>query len=576
MPITTTPSDGFTISTATTLTVPHTSDGRPLYVLLSWYVASGGVSAAAVIDSVTFNGEALAQGGQAAVAGNTMEWWRLPAHPAATANVVITLNTAKRVTAGVVNVSGWPSALADHLLVAAGDDVTPPPVVVASRAGAEVLTWIGFNDPAQFPAGPLGATELWSQEGENVTGGSPTNGDQRSEAAILPGAGPTVTVTWSGTVTAEWFGVAALSFTTATGRHLLTGTEHVASGSNNVVAGELGTVEGNRSVLFNLDGTPRTLIGDGKFEVYGEVGGDVAAAIHHTRHEAGGADAIKLDDLAAPDDTTDLDATTSAHGLLPKLSGLDVEVLRGDGTWGNSPLTSGVFAYVFNTVTTAPPASQRIRFNAGHPYTAVTKLWADFSSSNSEDLYWGWMRIRVGSLIIVQDKDNHLQFAEFTTTGVPIDLGTYVELPVAWVSNGTALAVQAVLTRVTAPAPGGSGGAARRQVTLAIDGGGAVITPGVKAYLSLPVAGTWKKWRLLADVSGSIVIDVRRDTYANYPPTGADSIAASAKPTLSAAVTNEDATLTGWTTAFSAGDVVGFNVDSASTVTQVTLTVEFE
>jgi hypothetical protein len=90
------------------------------------------------------------------------------------------------------------------------------------------------------------------------------------------------------------------------------------------------------------------------------------------------------------------------------------------------------------------------------------------------------------------------------------------------------------------------------------------------------VAGTWKKWRLLADVSGSIVIDVRRDTYANYPPTGADSIAASAKPTLSAAVTNEDATLTGWTTAFSAGDVVGFNVDSASTVTQVTLTVEFE
>jgi len=39
---------------------------------------------------------------------------------------------------------------------------------------------------------------------------------------------------------------------------------------------------------------------------------------HHTSHEAGGGDAIKLDDLAAPDDNTDLNASTSAHGLVVK------------------------------------------------------------------------------------------------------------------------------------------------------------------------------------------------------------------------------------------------------------------
>ena len=43
-----------------------------------------------------------------------------------------------------------------------------------------------------------------------------------------------------------------------------------------------------------------------------------ASATHASTHQAGGSDAIKLDDLAAPDDNTDLDATTSAHGLMPK------------------------------------------------------------------------------------------------------------------------------------------------------------------------------------------------------------------------------------------------------------------
>lgn len=54
---------------------------------------------------------------------------------------------------------------------------------------------------------------------------------------------------------------------------------------------------------------------------------------HKTSHQSGGGDAIKLDDLAAPDDNTDLNASTSKHGLLPKLSGRSGDALRGDGTW---------------------------------------------------------------------------------------------------------------------------------------------------------------------------------------------------------------------------------------------------
>ncbi len=43
--------------------------------------------------------------------------------------------------------------------------------------------------------------------------------------------------------------------------------------------------------------------------------------------------ATKLDDLAAPDDNADLNATTLRHGLLPKLGGGTTNYLRADGTW---------------------------------------------------------------------------------------------------------------------------------------------------------------------------------------------------------------------------------------------------
>lgn len=54
---------------------------------------------------------------------------------------------------------------------------------------------------------------------------------------------------------------------------------------------------------------------------------------HNTSHQSGGSDAIKLDDLAAPDDNTDLDASTSKHGLLKKLGGGTTDFLRADGAW---------------------------------------------------------------------------------------------------------------------------------------------------------------------------------------------------------------------------------------------------
>jgi len=107
-----------------------------------------------------------------------------------------------------------------------------------------------------------------------------------------------------------------------------------------------------------------------------------------------------------------------------------------------------------------------------------------------------------------------------------------------------------------------------------IDGGGSAITTGVKGYIEVPFACTINQWTLLADQSGSIVVDIWKDTYANYPPVVADSITASAKPTITSAIKNQSSTLTGWTTSISAGDILGFNVDSITTCTRVTLAIK--
>src|SRR4029079_9338322 len=96
---------------------------------------------------------------------------------------------------------------------------------------------------------------------------------------------------------------------------------------------------------------------------------------------------------------------------------------------------------------------------------------------------------------------------------------------------------------------------------------------GVKVDIEMPFTGHIRANRLLADHSGSIVIDLWKETYANFPQTGADPRIASAKPTLSSAAKSEDSTLTGWTTAFSAGDIIRVNVNSATTIQRVTLSL---
>jgi len=118
-----------------------------------------------------------------------------------------------------------------------------------------------------------------------------------------------------------------------------------------------------------------------------------------------------------------------------------------------------------------------------------------------------------------------------------------------------------------------SGSTAQEDIIgFVVDGAGSAITTGSKGYREIPYGCTINSWTILGKESGSCVVDVKRCTYSGFPTTA--SIAGTEKPTLSSAQKNQDATLSTWTTSLAAGDILEFVVDSASTVTRITVSIK--
>lgn len=108
-----------------------------------------------------------------------------------------------------------------------------------------------------------------------------------------------------------------------------------------------------------------------------------------------------------------------------------------------------------------------------------------------------------------------------------------------------------------------------------IDGGGAQISLGKHGLLQIPFPALITQVNLLADQTGSVVLDIWKCSYADYnPPTHpavGDTITAASLPTISSGVRYQDSTLTGWTTTINAGDAIIFNINSISNITSLTV-----
>lgn len=108
-------------------------------------------------------------------------------------------------------------------------------------------------------------------------------------------------------------------------------------------------------------------------------------------------------------------------------------------------------------------------------------------------------------------------------------------------------------------------------INFIIDGGGSTITTGIKGHVIVDFDCEILEWAVVADQSGSIVVDVNRSTFANYPTTA--SIAGTELPTISTSTKGEDRILTSWSD-INTGDVLEFEVDSITTCERVTIALK--
>ena len=120
----------------------------------------------------------------------------------------------------------------------------------------------------------------------------------------------------------------------------------------------------------------------------------------------------------------------------------------------------------------------------------------------------------------------------------------------------------------------GFSGVTNRSFGITVDGQGGVVSTGQKGYCIVPYSGTIQSWTIISDASGSIVFDIWK-TAGPTIPTVANTITASAKPTLSSQQTATSSSLGTWSTlAVTTGDFIGWNVDSASTITRAILSIK--
>lgn len=110
-----------------------------------------------------------------------------------------------------------------------------------------------------------------------------------------------------------------------------------------------------------------------------------------------------------------------------------------------------------------------------------------------------------------------------------------------------------------------------------MDGGGAQLSIGAHPSIIIPYSATITGVSLIADQTGSVVIDIWKTSYTNYnPPTHpavGDSITASRLPTITSGTKYQDTTLTGWTTNINQNDVFAFNINSLTNITRLTVLI---
>lgn len=109
-----------------------------------------------------------------------------------------------------------------------------------------------------------------------------------------------------------------------------------------------------------------------------------------------------------------------------------------------------------------------------------------------------------------------------------------------------------------------------RAIGATFDGQGSALSNGKTIYYTAPFACTINAWNMTVD-TGTATIDIWKIASGTAIPTVTNTITASALPAISTGTAKHSTTLTGWTTAVTANDIFGFNINAVSGATEISI-----
>lgn len=124
-----------------------------------------------------------------------------------------------------------------------------------------------------------------------------------------------------------------------------------------------------------------------------------------------------------------------------EISGAEI-ITDGDGdlVWANNgqyvPITGGTttsFSYRFQTATTPPPDSGRVRYDNATQLSAIL-MYVHKDTNNSEDIHNFLSNVSVGDRIIIMNNSDSGQFQEWRVTAVT-DVTTYIQYAITLLSS---------------------------------------------------------------------------------------------------------------------------------------------
>ena len=113
-----------------------------------------------------------------------------------------------------------------------------------------------------------------------------------------------------------------------------------------------------------------------------------------------------------------------------------------------------------------------------------------------------------------------------------------------------------------------------RTINYVVDYGSSTITLGDKGCLAIDVTGVIESWVLVADKIGSLVLDIKKSSYTDYP--NVTTICGGVRPSLVNQNKNTSDNLSAWNKVLNAGDILNYNVISATGINKFSIALKIK